>query len=122
MKMQKKNQDLITPEMVDRIIEEHYAAGADEVEVLLQSIAAIRKPEVDVEQIVADTISNREKLAENISEYEDELVRMLDLATVLSERRNKKTDDDVDAYVNYLLDRIMMVLPDIIEIIQLLKK
>ena len=89
---------------------------------LLQSIAAVNRPEIDVEKIVADTIAGREKLVMNVSAYEDELVRMMDLATVILERHNQGTDENMEEYINYLLEKNIAILPDIIEIIQLLKK
>ena len=122
MKKHEKDYTLATPEMVDKIIEEHYAEDFQEMEFLLQSIAAVNRPEIDVEKIVADTIAGREKLVMNVSVYEDELVKMLDLATVILERHNHGNDENLEEYVNYLLEKNIAILPDIIEIIQLLKK
>lgn len=122
MKTQKIDCNLATPEMVNKFIENYYAADVQKMEVLLNGIAAGNKAEVDVDRIVADTIAVREKLAGNISEYEDELVRMVDLATVLQGRRSTGSDDNNDEYINYLLRKNISILPDIIEIIQLLKK
>lgn len=122
MKTQKIDYNLATPEMVNKFIEDYYVADVQKMEVLLNGIAAGNKAEVDVDRIVADTIAVREKLAGNISEYEDELVRMVDLATVLQGRRSTGSDDNNDEYINYLLRKNISILPDIIEIIQLLKK
>lgn len=122
MENRKKDYTVATPEMVYQIIDEHFAADVSAMEVLLQSAAAINKPAVDVDEITADIKMNRAKLAENVNAYEDELVKMLDLATVLHERRNSEPSENLDRYINYLLEKNAVILPDVIEIIQLLKK
>lgn len=122
MENKKKDYTVATPEMVDQIIDEHFSADIRDMEVMLQSVAAIKKTSVDVDEIVADIKMNREKLAENVSVYEDELVKMLDLATALHERRNSEPSENLDGYISYLLEKNAVILPDVIEIIQLLKK
>lgn len=122
MENKKKDYTVATPEMVDQIIDEHFASDVSAMEVLIQSAAAINKPAVDVDEITADIKMNREKLAENVNAYEDELVKMLDLATALHERRKSEPSENLDGYINYLLEKNAVILPDVIEIIQLLKK
>lgn len=122
MAMQKKSLNIVTDEIADQLIKEHYSAATEKMDTLLKEYAASNKPSVDVERVVADTIENRKELLTKINYYEDELVRMLDLASVLSEQYRKTGNRNMDEYVNYLLKKNMDILPDIIEIIQFLKK
>lgn len=122
MAMQKKSLNTVTDEIADQLIKEHYSAATEKMDTLLKEYAVSNRPSVDVERIVADTIENRKELLTKINYYEDELVRMLDLASVLSERYSKTGNKNMDEYVEYLLKKNMDILPDIIEIIQFLKK
>lgn len=111
-----------TQEMVDYFIEEQYAAHCRKIDMFLKDYATSNQTEIDVTKIVEDLVSERNNLAANISYYENELVRMLDLATVLSEYKNKNKEENVDKYIGYLLEKNKEILPEIIELIQLLKK
>lgn len=122
MRNQKNNCVIVTPEMVDQLIEEYYSSDVQRAETLLQSIALVREAEVDVDRIVTDMISERKKLADNVSWYEDELVKMMDLSAVILEHCNTGTAFDKEPYISYLLGKNLTLLPDIIEMIQLLKK
>lgn len=125
MEKQKQSYALATPEMVNKLVDDFYSDTFSKMDFLLKNIAGFNKSEIDVEKIVADKAADRERLIGVISEYEDELAQMLDLATVLLEHRSTEhgnNDGNLDGYINYLLEKNIEVLPDIIEIIQMLKK
>lgn len=122
MKKGKLEEKIVTTEMVDQLIKKHYETDSDKIEILLKQYAVVNRPEINAGKIVTDFDTGRNEMIKNVDRYEDELVRMLDLATVLSECRTENNADNIEQYISFLLDKNMEILPDIIEIIQLLKK
>ena len=122
MKKGKLEEKIVTTEMVDQLIKKHYETDSDKIEILLKQYAVLNRPEINAGKIVSDFDTGRNEMIKNVDRYEDELVRMLDLATVLSECRTENNTDNIGQYISFLLDKNMEILPDIIEMIQLLKK
>lgn len=122
MDKMKKDQKTATPEMVNRFIEEYYAADSERMDLLLNNFTELNKPEINIEQIVSDILADRNEMVKNVRQYEDELVRLVDLSTVLSEWGSETEGGSREQYINYLLEKNKEILPDIIEIIQFLKK
>ena len=122
MKKGKLEEKIVTTEMVDQLIKKHYETDSDKIEILLKQYAVLNRPEINAGKIVSDFDTGRNEMIKNVDRYEDELVRMLDLATVLSEWRTENNTDNIGQYISFLLDKNMEILPDIIEMIQLLKK
>lgn len=122
MKKGKLEEKIVTTEMVDQLIKKHYETDSDKIEILLKQYAVLNRPEINAGKIVSDFDTGRNEMIKNVDRYEDELVRMLDLATVLSECRTENNADNIEQYISFLLDKNMEILPDIIEMIQLLKK
>lgn len=122
MKKGKLEEKIVTTEMVDQLIKKHYETDSDKIEILLKQYAVLNRPEINAGKIVSDFDTGRNEMIKNVDRYEDELVRMLDLATVLSECRTENNTDNIGQYISFLLEKNMEILPDIIEMIQLLKK
>ena len=122
MKKGKLEEKIVTTELVDQLIKKHYETDSDKIEILLKQYAVLNRPEINAGKIVSDFDTGRNEMIKNVDRYEDELVRMLDLATVLSECRTENNTDNIGQYISFLLDKNMEILPDIIEMIQLLKK
>ena len=122
MKKGKLEEKIVTTKMVDQLIKKHYETDSDKIEILLKQYAVLNRPEINAGKIVSDFDTGRNEMIKNVDRYEDELVRMLDLATVLSECRTENNTDNIGQYISFLLDKNMEILPDIIEMIQLLKK
>lgn len=118
MKEGKKENVIASSEQVDKLINDYYAADYQKMDYLLKGVSAECETKVNIDEIITKTNFQRETARKDISRYEDELVQMTDLATILSETQIK----DMQEYVNYLIEKNMEVLPDIIDIIQLLKK
>ena len=122
MKKGKLEEKKVTTEMVEQLIRKHYETDSDKIEILLKQYAVLNRPEINAGKIVRDFDTGRNEMIKNEDRYEDELVWMLDLATVLSECRTENNTDNIEQYISFLLDKNMEILPDIIEMIQLLKK
>ncbi len=122
MKKGKLEEKIVTTEMVDQLIKKHYETDSDKIELLLKQYVVLNRPEINAGKIVSDFDTGRNEMIKNVDRYEDELVRMLDLATVLSECRTENNADNIEQYISFLLYKNMEILPDIIEMIQLLKK
>lgn len=113
---------MVTKENVVQLINAYYEQAHDPIEDLLRQVAReLPKKEIDMEQVLENTRHNRIALAKNIKVYEKELAEITGLSLALSSNHHNLTEEHYMEYVRYLLESIDEIIPDILEVIQLLK-
>lgn len=112
----------ITPDIIDKLIGDYYANECQEMDRLVKNFVETIRPQIEVDKIIGRQLTERQSIKIDLNEYEDQIVKMLDLATILSDR-NCDCDESMRAAItDYLIEKNKTILPDIIEIIQLAKK
>lgn len=113
---------MVTKENVAQLINAYYEKEHDPIEGLLKQVAKeMPKQGLDIQQVLETIMQNRKALAKNINFYEKELAEITSLSLVLSSDHHNLTKDRYMEYICYLLQSIDEVLPDVLELIQLLK-
>ena len=122
MTLWEDNYEIATSDMLDALIDNYYAADYQKMDLLMKSIAVFNKKDIEINKLVANVLSNREIIKCDLNEYENKLVQMVDLSTVLSEKLKSENQQELQSFINYLIEKNKEILPEIIEILQLLKK
>ena len=114
---------MVTKENVAQLINAYYEKEHDPIEGLLKQVAKeMPKQELDIQQVLETIMQNRKALSKNINFYEKELAEITSLSLVLSSEHHNLTKDRYMEYICYLLQSIDEILPDVLELIQLLKQ
>ena len=120
--MDLENFSMMTKENVAKFIREYYEQQDSTIHQLLKEfVKEIPKEAIDFQKILAETIQSRSLLRKNIDAYEEQLVEIIDLSFILSSNNHNLPEELYADYMEYLLQRINKTIPDVLEMIQMLK-
>lgn len=113
---------MMTKENVAKFIREYYEQQDSVISQLLKEFAKeVPKEAINIQKILDETIQNRSLLRKNIDAYEEQLVEIIDLSFILSSNNHNLPEGLYADYMEYLLQRMNETIPEVLELIQLLK-